>query len=180
MLTRGRISVRVPHRGECPGSQDGHMADPDLSVRVRMRSSAARVWASVADPARIVDWSPESTGVRTATPGPLPVGATFAGANRNGLFRWSTQCTVVESVPDRAFAFDVTFLGMAVARWRYSIAEEGDGVLVEEEWWDRRGRLMVVLGALGTGVVDRRAHNQAGMRATLEALRRGMESRSGA
>ncbi len=152
------------------------MVAPDLSVHARIRSSAARVWAAVADPALIAVWSPESTGVRASVSGPLPVGATFAGRNRNGIFRWTTRCAVVESAPGEAFAFDVAFLGLSVARWRYSIAAEGDGIVVREDWWDRRGRLMKVLGALGTGVIDRRAHNEAGMRATLEALRVGMES----
>ncbi len=35
---------------------------------------------------------------------------------------------------------------------------------------------MTALGVVGTGVRDRRAHNEAGMRATLAALTAGMES----
>ena len=152
------------------------MAPPDVSVRTTIAASAADVWQAVADPRLIVQWSPESTGVRCATDGPLPVGTHFSGSNSNGLWRWSTSCVVVESDPGRAFAFDVSFLGLAVARWRYEIAAIPGGVLVEEQWWDRRGRLMTALGVVGTGVRDRRAHNEAGMRATLAALTAGMES----
>jgi hypothetical protein len=83
---------------------------------------------------------------------------------------------VVESVTDRSFAFDVSYLGLAVARWRYSIGEVADGLMVVEEWWDRRGWLMTSLSTRGTGVADRRAHNEAGMEATLAALRAEMES----
>jgi uncharacterized protein YndB with AHSA1/START domain len=152
------------------------MTTPDLSVRTCIRASSVRVWEAIAEPGRIAEWSPESTGVSDNSAGPLPVGATFSGSNRNGPWRWSTQCVVVESLRGEAFAFDVSFLGLTVARWRYAISAGPDGVDVEEQWWDRRGRVMKVLGALGTGVVDRRSHNEAGMHATLAALRVAMEA----
>jgi uncharacterized protein YndB with AHSA1/START domain len=151
------------------------MTPPDVTVSTTIRASADDVWAAVADPHRITEWSPESSAVRCILDGPLPVGATFSGSNRRGLYAWSTQCRVVESDPGRAFAFDVTFQGMADARWRYEISEVPAGVTVEEQWWDHRGIPLKVIGLIGTGVANRRTHNEAGMRATLAALKAGME-----
>jgi uncharacterized protein YndB with AHSA1/START domain len=151
---------------------------PDVSVRTNIAASPADVWNAVADPRRIVEWSPESAGVRCSTDGPLPVGARFSGSNSNGPWRWSTSCVVVESEPGRAFAFDVSFLGTPVARWRYEVTPTAEGVTVEEQWWDHRGAVMTALGVVGTGVRDRRSHNEAGMRATLARLTAAMEGRT--
>ena len=86
------------------------------------------------------------------------------------MFRWVTRCVVVESTPGAAFAFDVSYLGMDVARWRYALSDVGGATRVEEQWWDTRGALMKALGVVGTGVADRRTHNERSMRATLAAL----------
>jgi uncharacterized protein YndB with AHSA1/START domain len=152
------------------------MSTPDLEVSVDVRRPAAQVWAAVADPNRFVSWSPEANAVSDASSsGPLPVGATFSGANRHGMFRWTTRCRVVESTPAEAFAFEVTYLGLAVARWRYSLTPQGDTTHVAEQWWDQRGTLMKALGTMGTGVRDRRTHNEITMRATLAALTTELE-----
>lgn len=152
------------------------MTPPDVSVRTTISVDPLHLWAAVADPRRLTEWSPDSTAVRCSLDGPLPVGASFSGSNRNGRFRWSTSSRVVESEPGHAFAFDVTFLGLAVSRWRYELTAGPSGVDVEEQWWDRRGPVMRVLGRVGTGVGNRREYNQAGMRTTLAALRAALES----
>ena len=150
---------------------------PDVAVSVEVRATPQAVWDAVADPRRIASWSPEASGVSTdaATDGPMPVGTTFSGSNRHGLFRWTTRCVVVESTPGEAFAFDVSYLGMDVARWRYAIAPVEGGAQVDEQWWDTRGRPMTILGLLGTGVADRRSHNERTMRETLDALAADLE-----
>ena len=157
--------------------QVSHDRAPDVTVTVDVRRSAADVWRAVADPRRVTAWSPEATHVHGATlgDGPMPVGTTFSGSNRNGIFRWATRCTVVESAPDSAFAFDVTYLGLAVARWRYAVVPTPDGCRVDEQWWDHRGAPMRWLGTIGTGVADRRSHNHDTMRATLDAMRDDLE-----
>ena len=151
------------------------MLDPDVSVSAVVRCPVDVVWAAIADPVRIAQWSPESSGV-SVDPGPLATGARFGGANRNGLFRWSTSCVVVESAPGHAFAFDVTYLGFAVARWRYVVTTVDGGCSVEEQWWDRRGPMMKAVGIVGTGVVDRARHNEETMTATLAALCADLEA----
>ena len=151
------------------------MNPPDVSVQTHIAADAMDIWCAVADPRRITEWSPESTSVRCDVQGPLPVGATFGGSNRNGRRQWSTKARVTESDPGRAFAFDVTFMGMSVARWRYEISESLDGLVVEEQWWERRGVLLRIVGPLSTGVADRRSHNEEGMRVTLAALKAGIK-----
>jgi len=145
---------------------------PDISVDTVVRRTPDVVWDAVADPRRIVSWSPEAHGVSDtgSAAGPMPVGATFSGENRHGFFRWTTRCVVVESTPGEAFAFDVTYLGLSVARWRYALSSVDVGTRVEEQWWDTRGAAMKALGSVGTGVADRRTHNERTMRATLAAL----------
>jgi hypothetical protein len=149
---------------------------PDLAVSTMVARPPQEVWSVVAEPSRLVAHSPEAHHVRAAATGPLPVGAVFDGSNRHGIFRWTTRCRVVESTPGGAFAFEVTYLGLPVALWRYVLEPDGDGTRVEEQWTDRRGTLMKALGALGTGVADRRAHNERTMRATLDSLTSALEA----
>jgi uncharacterized protein YndB with AHSA1/START domain len=155
-----------------PGS-----STPDVSVDVVVRRTPDSVWDAVADPRRIASWSPEARDVsRTGdVTGAMPVGTTFAGSNRRGVFRWTTRCAVVESTPGEAFAFDVTYLGMAVARWRYELTAVDGGTRVQEQWWDSRGLAMKAIGLVGTGVADRRTHNERTMRETLAALAADLE-----
>jgi len=159
------------------------VSSPDLSVSVVVRRTPQTVWDAVADPRRIASWSPEAQGVSVTDAaddgrdptGPMALGARFSGSNRHGVFRWTTRCVVVESTPGQAFSFDVSYLGMSVARWRYALSAVDDGTCVEEQWWDTRGATMKALGAVGTGVTDRRTHNERTMRATLDALAADLE-----
>jgi uncharacterized protein YndB with AHSA1/START domain len=156
------------------------MTAPDLELDVVVERPPALVWEAVADPVRIAAYSPEASGVAAeggTSGGPLTVGARFRGSNRNGFFRWSTQCAVVESTAGEAFAFDVSYLGMSVARWRFVLAPEGEATRVVQQWTDRRGITMKALGTVGTGVADRRTHNERTMRATLDALKADLEDR---
>ena len=149
---------------------------PDVTASTTVAREPHVVWSALADPARITAWSPESSAVSARGSTPLPVGSTFGGSNRHGIFRWTTRCTVVESAPGDAFAFDVTYLRMGVARWRYTVTPEAGGTRVEDQWTDHRGAVMRILGTLGTGVRDRRSHNERTMRATLDALTTELEA----
>ena len=134
---------------------------------------AARLYALVSDLPRMGEWSTENTGgkwVKGST-GPA-VGARFKGSNRHGWRRWSTDVTVVEADPGTAFVFDVTSMGLGVARWGYRLEPAGDGaaITVTEFWEDHRSPFVARLTGLAVGVRDRREHNRAGMEATLAAL----------
>lgn len=145
-----------------------------IEVSRRVSADPATVYALVADVARMDRWSPESAGARWTRGEPGTVGARFRGRNRNGPFRWSTDCTVTAAEPGRRFAFEVAFLGMPVAGWEYELVPHDGGCEVIERTTDRRARLMKVIGAVGTGVPDRAAHNRRTMEQTLDALARAI------
>lgn len=136
---------------------------------------------AVSDPRNMSRWSPENTGARLLSPGPLTVGSKFSGSNQRWLSRWSTTCTVVAADPGRKFIFDVSFAGFPVARWGYEFEATPAGCRVTETWSDTRtgviGTIMKSGGLALTGVLDRSAHNREGMRATLAALKAELESR---
>ena len=142
-----------------------------ISQTVQVAASAQRVWELVSDLPGMGRLSPENAGgtwLGDAT-GPA-VGAQLKGVNRAGRRRWSTLTTVVRCEPGSAFAFDVTALGLKVARWEYAIEPEGAGCAVTETWTDHRGPVMVAIGRLTTGVADREAFTERSIASTLAAL----------
>ena len=152
------------------------MADP-VSVTTHIKATPQAVYDLVSDLPRMGEWSPENTGGRWvgAATGPAP-GARFKGTNKNNGRRWSTTVTVVEATPGQAFVFDVTFGPLAVARWSYRIAPSDGGCDVTEMWEDRRTGVMNTLGALGSGVRDRRTFTETSIRTTLENLKAAAEA----
>jgi hypothetical protein len=131
-----------------------------------------RVLASCAEEAAAMEWRKGDA----ARPG-----AVFKGHNRNGIFRWSTTCTVTHAEPGRAFAFDVRYIGVPVARWRYDIipieGTEGEGCRVTERTWDRRPGWFARTAWVGTGVRDRAAANAEHIKVTLQRLKEKAETR---
>jgi len=128
------------------------------------------------------EWSPENTGGKwmggatAAAPG-----VRFRGTNREGGWRrWSTTVTIVDATPPTSLVFDVTAGPVKVARWGYHIEPAaGGGCTVTETWEDHRAGWMKAIAGPVTGVSDRKSHNEAGMRATLAALKAAAESGSG-
>ncbi|WP_436775331.1 SRPBCC family protein [Yinghuangia sp. YIM S09857] len=135
-------------------------------------------YAAVSDVRTVGTRSPETVAVTLrGSSVPPAVGTRFTGHNRNGRFRWSTQCTVTAAEPGRVFAYDVKSGGLAISSWRYEFEPEGDGgaTRVTETWTDRRSPLMHVLSTIVTGVRDRPTHNRRTMRVTLERLKAALE-----
>jgi hypothetical protein len=124
--------------------------------------------ASLAEEARAMHWR-KGDAVRE--------GAVFKGHNRNGFFRWSTTCTVTDAEPGRAFAFNVSYIGLPVAHWRYDIVADGDGCRVTEQTWDRRPGWFSKTAWVGTGVRNRTAANIEHIRLTLQRLKEKAETR---
>jgi hypothetical protein len=136
-----------------------------------------QVWALVSDLPRMGELSPENAGgswLGSAT-GPA-VGARFRGSNRQGWRRWSTLARVTTCEPGSRFAFDVSSLGLAVARWSYDVAPRAGGCSVTETWLDRRGRVMDTLGRLVSGVGDRTAFTAQSIEQTLAAVKSRAET----
>jgi hypothetical protein len=144
---------------------------------MRIHAAPERIYELVSDLPRMGEWSPENTGGRWLGDATGPaVGAKFRGTNRSGIRRWSTTVTVAEATPGKAFVFDVAYGPLDVARWSYRIAAADGGCDVTEIWEDRRSGLMNVLGAVGSGVRDRRSFTETSIRTTLERLKAAAEA----
>jgi hypothetical protein len=152
------------------------MSEP-VSVTIHVDAPPETVYGLVSDLPRMGEWSPENTGGRWLGDATGPaVGARFRGTNRNHGRRWSTTVTVVDATPGAAFAFDVTYGPLPVARWSYEITAGDAGCDVTERWDDRRRGVMNVLGRIGSGVRDRRTFTETSIRTTLENLKAAAEA----
>jgi uncharacterized protein YndB with AHSA1/START domain len=153
-----------------------------LSVSVDVAASPDIVWSVVSDLSRMKEWSPECVAVhwKGADPGPAgpSVGSVFKGTNKIGLRRWSTKGTIVAADTNKELAFDISALGLPVARWSYSIGPSDNGCRLTETFEDKRGAFVKFVGTLTTGVKDRMTHNDAGMRTTLERMKAAAEARA--
>ena len=143
-----------------------------------VRADADRVWSMVADVTRMGEWSPETERAEwiDGATGPA-VGARFKGHNRKGRTRWSTTCEVIDSKPGRAFAFAVGKVVKPETVWRYRFEPVAEGVRVTESFELSKplGLGSRLVTRLTTGVKDRAADMEVGMRATLAALKRSAE-----
>ncbi len=147
------------------------MAVDEVTVARVIAASPDVLYERVSNIERMGDISPESVGgtwVKGAT-GPA-VGAKFKGNNVNGKKKWSTDATVVECEPGRAFVFEVSAGPFKIARWAYRLEAVDGGCRVTETWTDQRGGIAKLLGKPVSGVADRASHNRASMEATLERL----------
>lgn len=135
-----------------------------------------KVWAVVGDPARVGEISPECRGIRYRGGATAPApGVRFTGINRKGALVWATTSTISAYEPGSGLRWDVTMAGLPVSRWEYRLAPEGAGTRVTQTWQDRRGRIIRLVGL--PRARDAARHNRAGMRRTLDAVRRLSETR---
>jgi polyketide cyclase/dehydrase/lipid transport protein len=150
---------------------------PDIEERIVVAAPLERAYAAVTDVRRMAKWSPECFGVwvtrrRDGQP------TRFVGFNRRKGFVWFTTCKVLIADPDREFTFDVFTFGMPVARWGYRFTGvDGGATEITEYWVDRRTRGSYAMGRVftGAGTKVRPEINRAGMRVTLERLKRELE-----
>jgi uncharacterized protein YndB with AHSA1/START domain len=154
------------------------MGNVTREASVVVRADAGRVWSMVADVTRMGEWSPETERAEwiDGATGPA-VGARFKGHNRKGRTRWSTTCEVIESEPGRAFSFAAGKAVKPETVWRYRFEPVAEGVRVTEsfELTKPLGLGSRLVTRLTTGVKDRPADMEEGMRATLAALKRSAE-----
>lgn len=151
-----------------------------LSRTTSVGAPPEEVWALVSDLPGMGRFSPENRGGSWAggRSGPA-VGAVFRGRNGRGLRRWATRSVVVECEPPRAFAFEVSALGLPVAVWRYEVEPEAGGCRLTESWSDRRGALLRKGAALVTGVGDRESFNERSIEVTLRRVKEAAEGQTG-
>jgi uncharacterized protein YndB with AHSA1/START domain len=148
-----------------------------VSVSRDISASPDKLWAMVADVARMGEWSPENEGgewlgdATAAKPG-----ARFRATNRVGKKSWKTVATVVDAEPARRFSFRVSAGPVKVSEWSYTFETTTNGCRVTESWTDLRPGWFKPLARLATGVGDRVTHNRQGMEQTLERLAAVAES----
>jgi uncharacterized protein YndB with AHSA1/START domain len=147
------------------------------SVTVHMAAPPERIWDLVSDVTRIGRYSPETFEAEwlDGATGPA-VGARFRGhVKRNGYgpTYWTT-CTVQTCEPGRAFAFGVGSSDKPLNVWRYDLEPAGDGTDVTESFQLANTLpLRLYWAMLGWA---RGKTNRDDMRATLEAIKREVES----
>lgn len=155
------------------------MSEPSASAKIEIAAPPERVYELITDLANLGAWNAECEKARWVGAVKEPRrGAKFSGSNRNGVRRWSTQCTVTAAEPGRTFAYHVRAGGVLdVAVWRFDLTPTEDGCLVEQKTWDTRGGFMRAIGNVVTNVKDRATHNAANMRRSLEGLKQAAERR---
>lgn len=147
-----------------------------VSCSTDIAASPDAVWALVSDLPAMGRFSPENTGGtwRGGATGPA-LGARFTGANKRGVRRWRTSVVVSRCEPGRAFAFDVSWLGLKVARWSYEVEPTPAGCRLTESWEDRRSWMVKTGGTVHTGVSDRAAYAATSIEQTLAAVKQAAE-----
>lgn len=162
-------------RGE--GAVEGDGRTGEASVTVAAPPEA--VWAMVTDLPRMGEWSPENKGGEwlDGATGPA-VGARFRGRNQRGKSKWSTTVTVTEAEPGRSFAFRAA--GRPATQWRYRFEPVADGTRVTESFAldAPLGVFNRLLTRVTTGVTDRRADMEEGVRTTLANLKAAAEQQT--
>ena len=153
------------------------MAQPDATGKILIEAAPETVYELVSDPAKLAGVASEYQGHRWVGEVAQPtVGAKFRGRNRRGFRRWSTLSTITDAIPGRRFGFDVTSLGLPVARWQYDFEPSGDGCVVIESMWERRPGWFKVPSSTVTGVWNRAQANTTNIADTLARLKSAAES----
>ncbi|MFJ5304429.1 SRPBCC family protein [Streptomyces sp. NPDC088350] len=147
------------------------MRQPTIVGSIEIAARPATIYGLITDLSRWDRFVVETRVPARAVPAGLAPGTTFRAWNRNGLWRWRTTTTVLQVVPSRSLAFEVTSFGRPVATWRYDIVPTARGSRVTESTRDMRGRTMCLVSVAATGVVDRTARNQRNIERTLGRLK---------
>jgi hypothetical protein len=157
------------------------VSDEPVRSSVDVAAPPDVVWDLVSDLPGMGRFSPEATGGAWTGghTGPA-LGAVFTGRNAQRWRSWRTRSTVVACEPGRAFAFEVSSLGLSVAEWRYDIEPSEGGCRVTESWTDRRGALIRAVGGVATGVRDRRAYAATSIEHTLARVKTAAEAKPAA
>ena len=145
-------------------------------AEVTINADADAVYALITDLDTLASLAEENEGMTWRKGERVTPGAVFKGTNRNGSHRWTTTCTVTDAEPGRAFAFDVKYMALPIAHWRYDIVRDGAGCRVTEQTWDRRPGWFSKTAWIGTGVRDRDSANAEHIRLTLQRLKERAES----
>lgn len=137
-----------------------------------------RAWSLLTDITRMGEWSPENERGEWLDGAAAPaVGARFKGHNRRGKAKWSTTCEVTEAEPGRSFAFVTGTTAKPDTWWRYRFEPVDGGTRITEAFELKKPVKGVarLLTKVTTGVTDRRADMEEGIRTTLAAFKEAVE-----
>jgi uncharacterized protein YndB with AHSA1/START domain len=151
-----------------------------IEISREIAASPEQVYAAISDVTRMGEWSEECYACEwhEGFDGPT-VGATFDGYNRNGEHTWTTQGTIVEADPGRAFAFECSMMDFHYSTWGYRIEPTGSGCTVTEWNEDLRPESALEFSKQVSGIDDRTARNRQTINGTLERLAAALESGAG-
>jgi uncharacterized protein YndB with AHSA1/START domain len=154
---------------------------PDVNERIEISRDIAaspdEVYAAIADVTRMGEWSEEchTCEWHEGFDGPA-VGAVFDGHNRAGEKEWTSQGTVIEAEPGRAFAFECSMFDFHFSTWGYRIEPTEGGSRVTEWTEDLRPDDVVEISKQISGIDDRSGRNEVTMSGTLERLAASLEA----
>ncbi|MFC8044163.1 SRPBCC family protein [Nocardia sp. NPDC057353] len=147
----------------------------NLEATVDIIAPPERVWAVVADPKRIPEFSPQC--VRMQPLGALKPGTWTVNLNRDGWKYWPTTSRIVAFEPNREFAFKVT---ENRSTWRFTLEPTATGTRLTQtrDMSDgttafSRNAIKAVLGgeeSFEVKLEEGMKHTLAGIKAAVETL----------
>jgi hypothetical protein len=146
----------------------------DYSDAIDITVAPSAAFAAIADLPSMGRRSPENTGGEWLNASGPALGARFRGTNARNGSTWSTTAHVTNFDPPGSFVFEVTYRGFRVSRWEFVVEATSGGCRVTEKWLDRRNYFLR-RSTDGDGF-GRAQYNKSSIRATLEALKRELES----
>lgn len=149
------------------------------SATLVVEAPAERVWAMIADPLRMPEWSPECRRVEWLSgepPAAVGVGMRFCGHNRLPFVgTWKSRSTVVEYDPPRRYAWLVgNDPSRPNTRWEYELTPLPGGGCSVTERYEMIREPAVVLAYYR--LVGRRRRLEQGMAVTLSRLKEAVET----
>jgi uncharacterized protein YndB with AHSA1/START domain len=149
---------------------------PQVEITREIAASPEAVYEAISDITRMGEWSTECVSCAWHEGFDRPVvGALFDGHNVNGDHSWTTQGTVIEAEPGRAFTFECSMMDFHFSTWGYRIEPTATGCRVTEWSEDLRPDSILEFSQQLSGVDDRQARNRETMSETLERLAHALE-----
>ena len=151
-------------------------ASASAQAEVTINADCGTVYRLITDLPTLASLAEENEAMEWRKGDRVSPGAVFRGRNRNGSHRWTTTCTITDAEPGSVFAFDVRYVSLPIARWRYDIVPADGGCRVTERTWDRRPGWFSKTAWVGTGVRDRDSDNAEHIRLTLALMKEMAEA----
>lgn len=100
---------------------------PTMEVEVEVGVSAAVIWPLISDIDMPARFSEEFQGAEWIDGAGPAIGSRFLGRNRHPVVgEWTTECTVVDYEPERAFGWVVGDVDNVLASWRFDLEQDGE------------------------------------------------------